>query len=254
VVLIAAFLVWLIVATTKRVVNRNNKAKTMQLELRNLKMAVELKSIYSQINPHFIFNTLSTGLYYIKKKKMDEAYNHISSFSNLLRAYIKSSRNKYITLAEEIENLGNYISLQQSRFENKFDSEIIVANNVNPIKSTIPSLLLQPLVENAINHGLFHKEDKGKLKIEFKQGNDESELICIIDDDGVGRDRAKLFKEEATIQTPSYGTDLVKELINIFNTNEPIRIDIEYIDKQEPETGTTVILTIKNLNNDKHQI
>lgn len=248
ILLIGALLFWLVMYLTKRKTNRNNDKKNMKLELRNLRMALELKSIYSQINPHFIFNTLSTGLYYIKKKRTEEAYSHISAFSELLRSYIKSSRNKYITLAEEIENLENYIKLQQSRFENRFEYEIIL-NDVNPIKNKVPTLLLQPLVENAIAHGLFHKEETGHLKIEFKYGTDENELISIIDDDGIGIEKAKLLKEDTIHKTESYGSDLVKELIDIFNTHEPININIQYINKQLPDTGTKVILTIKRLDN-----
>jgi hypothetical protein len=232
---------------TKRVVNKRNEEKNIQLELKSLKMAVELKSIYAQINPHFIFNTLSTGLYFIKKGMMKEAYTHITTFSDLLRSFLKASRNKYINLAEDIENLENYIKLQQIRFENKFEYRIHVADNVNANTTLIPSLLLQPIVENAIHHGLFHKEGLGHLAISFTGLPNEDGLVCTIDDDGIGRAQSKMIREETITKTQSYGTDMVKELINILNEHEPILIQLEYVDKQLPDTGTTVIITIKHL-------
>lgn len=236
---------YLIVYITRKVVNRQHASRNLKLELKNTQLALEIKSIYSQINPHFIFNTLNTGLYFIKKKRTDEAYKHISAFSSLLRAYIKSSRNKYISIGEELENLTNYILLQQTRFENKFDFEIVI--HEDSLKSRkIPSLLLQPLVENALNHGLLNKENKGHLKLEFI--SKPNEIICIIDDDGIGREASKRINSEN--KTESYGSDLIKELINVFNEYEQVRINIQYIDKQEPLTGTTVVVTIQELNNE----
>jgi len=231
---------------TRRIVNQKNDQKNLKLELKNLQLALELKSIYAQINPHFIFNTLSTGLYFIKKKRMDEAYEHISSFSDLLRAYIKSSREKYITLAEEIQNLKNYIQLQMARFEDRFVYDIVIDATIDTDTQLVPSLLLQPLVENAIIHGLFHKETTGHLKIIFNKPA-ANKLICVVDDDGIGREHAKSINDAATRKNTSYGTDLVKDLITIFNTYEKVNIEIHYLDKKEPLTGTTVTLTINYL-------
>lgn len=243
-------LVWIVSRITKQIVDRNNVRKNMAQEINSLRTAMELKSIHSQINPHFIFNTLSTGLYFIKKKRMEDAYEHITAFSELLRAYIKSSRDKYIMLDEEIDNLKRYVLLQQSRFESLFEFEVKVADEINIYDTKIPALLLQPIIENAINHGLFHKESAGYLLLSFEENN-EGALVCIIDDNGIGREQSRIINEETKHKTQSYGTDLIKELIEIFNKYEAVRIDIQYIDKVLPETGTTVIVTIKHLDNDK---
>lgn len=243
-------LVWLVSRITKRIVDRNNARKNMQQEINSLRTAIELKSIHSQINPHFIFNTLSTGLYFIKKKRMEDAYEHITAFSELLRAYIKSSRDKYIMLVEEIDNLKRYVLLQQSRFESLFEFDVKVADDVNIYDTKIPALLLQPIIENAINHGLFHKESPGYLLLSFEK-NADGALVCIIDDNGIGREQSRIINEETKHKTQSYGTDLIKELIEIFNKYEAVQIDIQYIDKILPETGTTVKVTIKHLDNDK---
>lgn len=232
--------VYLVIVMTRRFVNKAN-------ERRNQRRELELKSIYSQINPHFIFNSLSTAQYFVKKNQNKEAFEHINQFSDLLRAYIKSSRAKYITIAEEIETLENYLQLQLTRFEEKFEYTIEVDKSVNPGKVKIPSLLLQPLVENALNHGIFHSDKKGKLSIIFKiEEQDKDTLICIVDDDGIGRQKSKEMRGKIIRKADSYGTILIKELIDTFNKYEKINIEIEYIDKQLPLTGTTVIIRIKN--------
>jgi hypothetical protein len=243
-IMFVLLLVVLIVFITKRIVTNSNTR-------RNLKLELELKSVYSQINPHFIFNALSSVMYFIKKKKMDAAYTHVQMFSRLLRAYIKSSRKRYITLAEEIVNLRNYIELQLARFEDRFDYEINVDEQIDTQEVNIPSLLLQPIVENAINHGLFHKEEKGHLKIEFKMNSSANEMVCIIDDDGIGRESARKINENSVVKRESYGDQLIKDLINVFNQYERIKIEIAYVDKTEPLSGTTVILRIKNIFHEK---
>ncbi len=244
---VLALIVVVVYVITKRVANRANARKNLQTELKNLRTEIELKSIHAQINPHFIFNTLSTGLYFIKKKQFEDAYDHISAFSELLRNYIKSSRDKYISLNEEVENLRKYVLLQQARFENLFDFVVDIAEGINPYTEKIPALLLQPLIENAINHGLFHTGSTGgRLLLSFSKSATDI-LVCVIDDNGVGRERSKDIKSDTKHKTQSYGTDLIKELIETFNRYEPVNITIEYVDKQLPETGTTVVLTIQSL-------
>jgi LytS/YehU family sensor histidine kinase len=216
------------------------------VENRHKQVELELKSIYAQLNPHFIFNSLNAAMYLVKTKQMDEAYQHIYKFSALLRAYIKSSRNRVIKLGAEIDNLRNYVELQQARFNNKFVYDINIGSDVD-LSYNIPSLILQPLVENAIIHGLLHKDGVGKLTIGFVYDDQAKELICIVDDNGVGRDAAKPQTEDHAIKEESYGGDLIKDLITVFNRSGNIKIGIAYVDKQPPETGTIVKLKIKEL-------
>jgi hypothetical protein len=208
---------------------------------------LELRAIHSQINPHFIFNTLSTALYFISRKEYDDAYGHVNKFSHLLRSYLKSSHDRYVILSEEIDMLKRYIELQQARFEQKFIYEITVDNKLPAGNIQIPSLLLQPLVENAINHGLFHKKEAGWLRIGFEQGSDHTTLVCTIEDNGVGREQARIIKQQSALRKESFGTKLTDKLVNIFRQYEEMAISIDYIDKQPPETGTIVKLTISNV-------
>lgn len=231
-------LTFVVVLTTKHILNRRHAKANKYLEL-------ELKSIYAQLNPHFIFNTLSNIIYYIKKDKKTEAYKYLNSFSKLLRSYIKSSRNKWLPLSEELSNIENYIQLQQARFEDKFEYTI----NVDPLLNTdsilLPSLLLQPLVENAIHHGLQQKPGKGCLSLSFNSTNNENTIIIKIEDDGIGRTKAKEFAKNSLHKKESFGSNLIEDLITIYKRYELFSIDIDYYDKQFPHTGTIVTLTIK---------
>ncbi len=234
-------IIYVIVIITKRIVSRNAQQRNARLEL-------ELRSVYSQINPHFIFNSLTAAMYLIKTGRLQDAYDHVHKFSHLLRSYIKSSRNRLISLGDEVKNLTVYIELQQARFKDKFDYKITVAPDVSN-NTSIPSLLLQPIVENAITHGLLHKSSKGTLTIEFRK-KEEHVLECIIDDDGIGRERAKDIRFESSVKEESYGSELIKDLIHVFNKYESLKIEIEYIDKAAPAMGTTVLLRIKYLKNE----
>lgn len=207
---------------------------------------LELRSIYAQINPHFIFNTLNTALYFIKKNKMSEAATHVSKFSALLRSYIESSRYRYISVADEIVNIRNYIELQQTRFEHAFSFDIITDDAVTLKGLYIPTLLLQPIVENAINHGLVPKGSGGHLVIGFHYNTTDQSIICTIEDNGIGREESKRLYSHEQTKKESYGSKLIEELIDIFNRYEQIKITIDYYDKQSPETGTRVTIKIKN--------
>ncbi len=214
---------------------------------KHLRMELELKSMYAQMNPHFVFNTLNIALNMIKKEKLEDASLHISKFSRLLRSYLDSSRNRFTTLAEEINNTRNYIEIQQTRFAGIFDYEILLSSEITqPDKLIIPSLLLQPIVENAISHGLVPKEEGGHLNIEFGKGAVPDELVCTIEDNGIGRKAARLLNIDSVVKKESHGASLVNELIAIINKYEQFYIEIHYFDKEEPETGTIVQLKIKS--------
>src|SRR5690606_18394698 len=126
-------------------------------------------------------------------------------------------------------------------FEDKFDYQFIVDNTVKASAIKIPSLLLQPLVENALNHGIFHSTDKGLLIVSFNTDELTNELVIIVDDNGIGRQKSKELRNSMKRKVDSYGNILIKELIDTFNKYEKIRIALKYIDKTAPATGTTVI-------------
>ncbi len=222
------------VAVTNRMERRAQQKKEMQMEL-------ELKAIYAQINPHFIFNALTSALLLIKKKKGEEAYQHLSKFSRLLRSYINSSRNKYTSIAEEVKNLTNYMELQQARFKDRFES-IIQLEDTLDTELHIPSLLIQPFVENAINHGILPSERPGRVVVTFRLV--PIGIECTVYDNGVGRHASRQNNKDRAPTDGSYGNILIKELIKVFNKYEEMKIDIRYEDRLAPDEGTSVYITI----------
>ncbi len=224
---------------TRRVVLRSTMRKQLQMEM-------ELKSIYAQINPHFIFNSLNSALLLVSKNRMDEAYIHISKFSRLLRSYLRSSRNKYVSIEEEVANLNNYMELQQARFKSRFSCEIEVDRQIDTTRTKIPSLLIQPFVENAINHGILPMDGAGIITVRFLKSLKESSIVCVIEDNGIGREQSRRNNAGAEQVKDSYGDIMIRDLVNIFNKYEKMNIFIEYFDKKIPQSGTTVTITIKN--------
>jgi hypothetical protein len=218
---------------TRKIVIRKQKQKQQVAEM-------GLAGIYAQINPHFIFNSLNTAQFFIKANQMPEAYSHINRFSKLLRSFLRASKHRYITIEEEVANLINYIQLQQTRFTESFDYKISLSPEIDT-SMKIPSLLLQPLVENAIQHGLFNRKEKdGVLSLVFEKKMEH--LAITIEDNGIGRAQAKELQHE--MKKESYGNDLIQKLIFVFNKYEKIDIKLSYIDKAEPETGTIVNVLI----------
>ena len=178
---------------------------------------------------------------------MDDAYHHISSFSDLLRSYMASSRNKFITLADEIENLQNYIMLQQARFEGRFNYKLHAGAALPVDTIVLPPFLLQPFVENAINHGLFHLSSGGFLSIRFMQGKDNKELICIIEDNGVGRERAKELRSKSAATKKSLGMKLTEDRLALLGKQAQTDASVEVEDLKTNDggaAGTKVIIKI----------
>lgn len=241
--IIALIVLGIIVVSTIAILSTRHLI-TQKYRKRQRYLELELKSIYAQLNPHFIFNSLNNIVYFIKKNKNQEAYKYLTAFANLLRFYIRSSREKWVNIKEEAENLNNYIMLQQSRFDHRFDYDIYIAPNIDTEQLHIPSLLLQPIVENAIQHGLFPKKENGYLSVSFDLPADDL-LVVKIEDNGIGRNNANEQKKIYPGNKVSYGTNLVKDLITIFQNYELLDIDITYTDKTAPLSGTIVTITIK---------
>jgi len=145
---------------------------------------LEQKALRLQMNPHYIFNALNTIKGYYSEGDSVKASSYISKFSKLLRMLLESG-DQAISLASEIEMLNLYIELTKIRYKNIFHYEIVVDPQINASDTAIPTLLLQPIVENAIIHGLAPKTESGFLKITFNKS--ESNLICIVEDNGIGR-------------------------------------------------------------------
>lgn len=207
---------------------------------------LELTALQAQMNPHFIFNALSSIQSFIHSQDSKLADDLLQKFSLLIRLYLEFSQHQFIALKHELKSLELYTSIERIRFSNRFDVSIRV-RNVKEKQVTIPPMLVQPLVENAINHGLYHKKDKGLLKVIFWV--QEECTIVIVDDDGIGREAAKKLRRKLF---PSRGNKLIKDRIEVLKLSGIADTSMEIIDKKDKfgnSNGTRVILTLQKAAN-----
>jgi sensor histidine kinase YesM len=203
-----------------------------------------LTSIKSQMNPHFLFNALNTVQSYIYANDKHNASMYISKFSELTRSILDMSNKEIVLLEEEINSLKLYLELEKMRFEDSFNYTIHIDESINKERCKIPSMLVQPYVENAIKHGLLHKKTNRILTLSYKK---ENELLkIIIDDNGIGRKRSGELNNIKNRKHESFAMNANKKRLEILkNTYE--HINFEIVDKFSPmdePMGTTVIITL----------
>jgi tetratricopeptide (TPR) repeat protein len=207
---------------------------------------LEVQALRSQMNPHFIFNCLNAINYFILNHETEAASDYLTKFSRLMRMIMNHSRHSLITLSEELEVLELYLNMERLRFKDAFDYTIETEDEPDADDISIPPLLLQPFVENAIWHGLMHKEERGLLSIVLRVEDDI--LTCIIRDNGVGRKRAAALKSKSAEKHKSMGLQITAERMALLTgSGEPghfFRIDDLY-DEFGNAAGTQVVLTIK---------
>ncbi len=211
-----------------------------QLTLKKELAEYEQKALHLQMNPHFVFNCLSSISSFIVQNGTDSALKYLSKFSKLMRLTLEYSKGSLIPIDKEIESLQNYLELEQLRFENKFEFEIHSSENVE-FNVGLPPLLIQPFVENAILHGLVPKEGKGKINVDFDVQNEQ--LICTITDDGIGLSESKLLKENSVTAHQSMALDITKKRLKIMEsiTSKSAKIEILELNSNK-QTGTKAIL------------
>jgi len=146
---------------------------------------IQLKALRSQMNPHFVFNSLAAIQYYISENDFNKSDEYLVKFSKLIRRFFELSKENEIAISEEIKLLKNYLEIETLRFRENLTYSIVLDKNINTEITIIPTMLLQPIVENAINHGIFNKEEGGNVTISFKQKS-TYDIIVEIKDDGVG--------------------------------------------------------------------
>jgi ligand-binding sensor domain-containing protein len=212
------------------------------------KMAVlEGKAIRAQMNPHFIFNSLNAIQECIVTQKIDIAYDYLSRFSKLLRMVLDNSDLNFVPLNNEIETIQLYLSLEALRFNQSFTYTVTIGEELDADDIYVPSLLLQPFVENAIWHGLSNKTGEKILLIDFTEA--DGKLSCKVVDNGVGRIRAGEIKAQklGAARFESKATKLAMQRIKIINQQRPGAASFEIIDLYDDNSnacGTKVIITL----------
>ena len=214
-------------------------------QLENIKLETELKLLRQQMNPHFIYNALNSIQSYISANNTEIAERYLAKFAQLMRNILEQSREPEVLLAKEIESLTQYIELEQLRFSNKFSYTIEMDRAIDPNYVCIPSMLIQPYVENSILHGLHHKTGKGSLWIVFKK--QDSIIHCTVEDDGVGRFVSDSINKSNTPKKQSLGhiitEDRIKLLNNLYQSDISIHVE-DLKDSGSNASGTRVLISM----------
>jgi len=194
-----------------------SKKKNRETELKQKALEVEKNLLRSQMNPHFIFNAMNSIQSFIASNDEYSAERFLSRFAKLMRLILENSMHQYICLENEISSIRLYLELEQMRFNNKFDFSINIDDEIDEENSMVPPMLIQPFVENAIIHGIMHKQGKGKIIINIFDCENEKCLICEVVDNGIGREEAARLKEESGIKHKSVGMQLTRDRIQSIN-------------------------------------
>jgi len=232
----------------------NRKQQTQQLEYKSKLMGLELQSLNASMNRHFIFNALNSIQYYINRKDRISANRYLSSFAKLIRKNLDSTtaKNNMVSLAEEIERLELYLGLENMRFQDKFEYQLTINPSIDIEIYNVPSMLLQPFIENAIWHGVLPSKKKGKILIDIDKQEDQS-IVFSIQDNGIGVDVSRENKSTSGQVHESKGIMITNGRISLLQkiTNENIFIngpfELKGNDGITIGTKVEIILTKKSL-------
>ncbi len=192
---------------------RNRDQKKSQLQ--NRIAGIELNALRAQMNPHFVFNAINSVQYFITNNDPDSSQKYLSKFARLIRYVVDNSKLTSIPIKKEIEALTLYLDIEALRFGKHFEYTINVNPNVDVEYAQIPSMLIQPYVENSIWHGIMHKEGIGKIEISMEMKGEI--LYCIVEDNGIGRTKSKELKKDKEELHKSVGMSNTKERLEIIN-------------------------------------
>lgn len=224
------------------------KQKEIQLlEINKMLAESQLMALRAQMNPHFVFNCLNSIQECIVTEKYGEASKYLNKFSKLFRIVLNNSGKKLVSIDEEKEVLELYLELEQMRFEKSFTYSITIDDGLDTEEILLPSMLLQPYVENALWHGLMHKEGERKLLITFERINEDI-FRCTIDDNGIGRKNSFALKaqQSKTKRHESKGLKISEDRINVLKRQgyaASLQITDKY-DAQQNATGTKVVIEL----------
>jgi hypothetical protein len=221
---------------------RSEKEKQVA-ELKQKGTELEIQALRAQMNPHFIFNSLNSINRFILQNNRAQASEYLTKFSKLVRMILQNSQASLITLESELESLELYLNLEALRFNDHFDYKISVPKDLDISALQVPPLILQPYVENAIWHGLMHKEEKGQLKVEVTEENDY--LYFKITDDGIGREKAAAMASKSATKHKSMGLRITAHRIAIVQNSETLSSPVTINDLVNPDgsaAGTEVVI------------
>jgi ligand-binding sensor domain-containing protein len=210
---------------------------------------VKMEALRSQMNPHFVFNCLSSIKLFVEKNETEKASGHISKFAALLRRVLDDARTETETvpLERELDTLQRYVELEMIRFKDKFSFHLDIDPDVDICQAEVPPLILQPFVENAILHGLQNRPGTGGL-LAVRVRHGEEQLRIEIEDNGAGREAAQAIKDRSPVKRQSHGLNVTAERLDFFTQKTGIPASLETTDLRDDKghaAGTLVILSLQ---------
>jgi sensor histidine kinase YesM len=215
-------------------------------QLHNNLNRLKQEALAQQMNPHFIFNSLGSIQYYINENDIKASNKYLTMFSNLMRMTLNNSHKKNVSIHEEIKALEMYIQLEQLRFSDKFEYRIYIDPAIDTNKYIMPSLMLQPFVENAIWHGIMHKSTNDGL-IEVRLTKQGLLLEYLIRDNGIGRRKSSEINAQKRKSHQSLGSKITESRLQLISSLYGDALSIEYKDLKDlnkENCGTEVRITL----------
>lgn len=218
--------------------------KNIALQKERERAQSELAALKAQMNPHFIFNGLNSvqEIFLLGDKKL--ANKHLGQFAELTRMILNASLHSTITLEEELKLLKMYVELESHLLDGNFKYDFFY--NEADYDVEIPPMLVQPLVENAIKHGLMHKQGEKYLKISFQYNQEKYHMLCVVEDNGIGRNASAMLKANQPNSHTSFSTNAIDRRLSLLNDSKDQKINIQYNDLNDNgiSIGTKVVLEI----------
>ena len=238
-------LIGLTVVIARRREQKLTREQQEKSELRERIAASEMKALRSQMNPHFLYNSLNAIRLFVLQNDSDNADKYLVKFARLMRLILDNSRLEWVTLASELEQLALYLELEQLRFGHRFDFSIDADPALSRETTSIPPMIIQPYIENAILHGMAHKKSKGQILVTVRSVGQQ--LECVVDDNGVGRHKAMMLKSQSTVAHKSVGLKVTEDRIQLISQRSGQEAGVRIIDKKDKDnesTGTRVIIQL----------
>ncbi|MEO7308992.1 MAG: histidine kinase [Chitinophagaceae bacterium] len=236
-VIALALLIWWFVTKRIRAIRKETAVKQLMAE-------AEMKALRAQMNPHFIFNSLNSIQECIVMKNTDGAYTYLSKFSKLVRRILENSGKQFVPLLEETQLLQWYVELEQLRFNEPIVFTMDIDPGIDRQETMIPSMILQPYIENALWHGLAQKAGEKKLSVVFARINNR--LVCTIQDNGIGRQQSAAINQQYKPNKQSMGMEITKERLNLISEQAKVEIE-DLIDETGNAAGTKVVVHLPEL-------
>lgn len=221
------------------------KAKRRISEMNRKISEMTQANLRQQMNPHFIFNTLNSIQYYMYQHDTISTNNYLTKFSTLMRKILDNSQQTSIPLSDELTALRLYLDLESIRFKDKFEYKITIDEDIDVLMYKIPTMLIQPYVENSLCHGLAPAEGKGYINIDLRLK--DNHVLCTIEDNGIGRDAAKKIRQKNGDEHNSLGTHITESRLDLVNALYGTDLKIVYTDLKDDQgkaTGTRVEINI----------